>query len=316
MERFKKILYIADHLDHENKCLDEALEVAHVNRAQLTVLGYAPTWARRVFSSDNALSERAIAHLQTLTDNALKRKGIDSDAFEGAIEVTLEHKKPFTIEAVKRVIKGGYDLVIKEADQEGKHSAIGFGSGDTGLLRKCPVPVWICRENDIKQEKPTIAVAIHPEQDNPESEDLNLKLLHLADSVAVRFKAKLKVLSCWSLEHEEHLRHAPFVKVEESKIEEMVEEARASSLSAVNDLVGRAQMKSAYEIVHQKGDAATGIPDYVDNNAISLLVMGTVARTGIPGFVTGNTAENIIQKLSCSMMAVKPDGFVSPVKPD
>jgi len=52
----------------------------------------------------------------------------------------------------------------------------------------------------------------------------------------------------------------------------------------------------------------------VENKNIDILVMGTVARTGIPGFVIGNTAENIVQKLSCSLMALKPRGFVSPVK--
>ena len=41
--------------------------------------------------------------------------------------------------------------------------------------------------------------------------------------------------------------------------------------------------------------------------------MGTVARTGIPGLLIGNTAETILQRVDCSVLAVKPDGFVSPV---
>jgi nucleotide-binding universal stress UspA family protein len=56
------------------------------------------------------------------------------------------------------------------------------------------------------------------------------------------------------------------------------------------------------------------IPDFIDQNDIDILVMGTVARTGIYSFVIGNTAENILQKLSCSLLALKPKGFVSPVK--
>jgi nucleotide-binding universal stress UspA family protein len=52
----------------------------------------------------------------------------------------------------------------------------------------------------------------------------------------------------------------------------------------------------------------------VEDREIDILVMGTVARTGLPGFVLGNTAENIVQKLSCSLLALKPQGFVSPVK--
>lgn len=42
--------------------------------------------------------------------------------------------------------------------------------------------------------------------------------------------------------------------------------------------------------------------------------MGTVARTGIPGFIIGNTAENTLREIRCSLLALKPNGFVSPVK--
>ena len=45
-----------------------------------------------------------------------------------------------------------------------------------------------------------------------------------------------------------------------------------------------------------------------------LLVMGTLCRTGIPGFFIGNTAETILNQVDCSVLTVKPKGFVSPVK--
>jgi nucleotide-binding universal stress UspA family protein len=44
-----------------------------------------------------------------------------------------------------------------------------------------------------------------------------------------------------------------------------------------------------------------------------LIVMGTVARTGIPGFIMGNTAEAILNQIDCSVLAIKPPGFVTPV---
>ena len=40
---------------------------------------------------------------------------------------------------------------------------------------------------------------------------------------------------------------------------------------------------------------------------------GTVARTGIPGLVTGNTAELILNHVRCPVLALKPTSFVSPV---
>jgi len=45
-----------------------------------------------------------------------------------------------------------------------------------------------------------------------------------------------------------------------------------------------------------------------------LIVMGSVGRTGIPGFLIGNTAEKVLRRCDCSILAVKPDGFVSPVQ--
>ena len=44
-----------------------------------------------------------------------------------------------------------------------------------------------------------------------------------------------------------------------------------------------------------------------------LLVMGTIARTGIAGFIVGNTAERLLPRIPCSVLAIKPEGFVSPV---
>ena len=57
------------------------------------------------------------------------------------------------------------------------------------------------------------------------------------------------------------------------------------------------------------------IMNCVEQHAIDLIVMGTVGRTGISGFITGNTAERLLPRIPCSLLAVKPPGFESPVSP-
>jgi len=47
-----------------------------------------------------------------------------------------------------------------------------------------------------------------------------------------------------------------------------------------------------------------------------IVVMGTVARTGISGLLIGNTAEAILDQLTCSVLAIMPPGFKTPVKLD
>lgn len=46
---------------------------------------------------------------------------------------------------------------------------------------------------------------------------------------------------------------------------------------------------------------------------IDVVVMGSVARSGIPGFLIGNKAEKILGTIGCSVLTVKPDNFISPV---
>ena len=65
-----------------------------------------------------------------------------------------------------------------------------------------------------------------------------------------------------------------------------------------------------------KGSARKEIPELARRLQVDCIVMGTVARTGVPGFFMGNTAETILDQLECSVLAIKPPGFVTPVTLD
>ncbi len=63
-----------------------------------------------------------------------------------------------------------------------------------------------------------------------------------------------------------------------------------------------------------KGAAAKMLPAFAIEKNVDLIVMGTVARSGAAGFVMGNTAERILDQIQCSVLALKPDDFVCPIK--
>ena len=74
-------------------------------------------------------------------------------------------------------------------------------------------------------------------------------------------------------------------------------------------------MPPAYLRTHSlRGEARDIIPEKVAELGVDILVMGSIARTGIPGFIIGNTAEDVLNRVECSVMIVKPPGYVSPVK--
>jgi nucleotide-binding universal stress UspA family protein len=68
-----------------------------------------------------------------------------------------------------------------------------------------------------------------------------------------------------------------------------------------------------HEVYLLKGEAGRLIPEVAAVKEAKLIVMGTVSRTGVAGLLIGNTAEKILGQVNCGVLAVKPDGFVTPV---
>ncbi len=62
-----------------------------------------------------------------------------------------------------------------------------------------------------------------------------------------------------------------------------------------------------------KGEAREEIPARAKRLQVDCIIMGTVAHTGVRGFIVGNIAETILDQFDCSVLAIKPPGFVTPV---
>ena len=63
-----------------------------------------------------------------------------------------------------------------------------------------------------------------------------------------------------------------------------------------------------------KGRAGDVIPDLAESLEADLVVIGTVGRTGVPGLLIGNTAEEILNSVDCSVLTLKPEGFQTPIQ--
>ena len=59
------------------------------------------------------------------------------------------------------------------------------------------------------------------------------------------------------------------------------------------------------------GHPAEGLCRMAESLQADVVVMGTVARVGVPGLLMGNTAEDVLSNLDCAVLALKPDGFES-----
>ena len=101
----------------------------------------------------------------------------------------------------------------------------------------------------------------------------------------------------------------------EKDFKELVEQRREYVDQIFNDFLSPLDHTTCDDDVHLlKGEPDEVIPTFAKENDVDLIVMGTVARSGLSGMITGNTAERILNEVNCSVLAVKPDTFVSPIK--
>jgi nucleotide-binding universal stress UspA family protein len=310
MRHYHNLLYVSHGTGDESEGLKQALSLARNNQAPLKVLVVGPEFPKE-------FPEYQKKYEQSLLDQvdqsiAITRSQLHLDEASLAISIELLSDNAPVVSILQRVLRDGYDLVIKEA--ESRDQQAGFKAFDMDLLRKCPVAVWLCRPIEQSREDIRVAVAIDPDAHEPSAQALSQRLLILSRSIADHCNRELQIVSCWDYEFETFLRGNLWVDVPDTTIVDTVMQTRTEHRRALENQIQASGISTPFRIHHLRGKPAELIPEFIRRDGIDILVMGTLARTGIPGFMFGNTAENIVQNLSCSLMALKPSGFVSPIK--
>lgn len=296
MEAIKRILLTSPD---KKTALEQAIFNASSMQAELTCLSLVSK------EPDVSATQALIAQMQQSVQKACNEQAIDIGTL--TVHYAVIPSKHIANEIIHQVLRHDFQLVIKAVEQT---DSTGFHSTDMQLLRKCPCPLWLSREQ--KNSQPgRIAVAIDPQYDEPCGQTLSLDLLQLTALLAIYYQRKPWVFSCWYSDIEGSLGN-PFLQLDEAEAREEMEQDRQAHLKALQALIQQSGINA--DVAHEKGQARKLIPQMVKEQQIDLLIMGTVARTGIPGFIIGNTAESILSRLECSVLAIKPEGFVSPVR--
>lgn len=323
MQRFSNILFVVTPDTHTQEAFNRAAKLADNNQANLTIVEVVDDLPRHiklpVSSRDQkGFQEAVIAeHLQQLDSLA------DSSSTKSTIETKVLIGTSF-MEIIKEVLRNKHDLVIKVAKTESQRFQRLFGSDDMHLLRKCPCPVLLINP-DATDTSHRILACVDVNDNYPQREldtrhRLNVETLELATSLALFESSELHIVHAWRA-IAEGMMQSGFIKSPDIDVVNYVEEVRQQEQQKMDTLMGEITRKLGNETMEYlepqvelvKGWPREEIPDFANKINADLVVMGTVARTGIPGLIMGNTAETILNQISCSVLAIKPPGFVSPV---
>jgi nucleotide-binding universal stress UspA family protein len=312
MRRFKRILYYADAGESSRSVLERAAELTLRNRGRLTVLGVvqpppdlhlpapAPPPADLLAMAKQTLRERLEQFVEPV-----RRKGLRMD-------VEVLGGTPF-IEVVRHVLSHEHDLVMMstEGGRGGLKGSL-FDSTGMHLMRKCPCPVWEIKPG-LRSRFHRILAAVNPDPCDEDHFDVSTTIMQLATSIARLEGSELRVVHAWDHPAEDVLRGP--ARLPAADVDRIVSATGATHESWLNGLLARHELAGVRHSVHLlRGEPADVIIDQADKGSVDLIVMGTIDRTGVPGLFIGDTAETVLSQVDCSVLAVKPDGFQTPIR--
>jgi universal stress protein E len=312
MKSYQNILVIIDPSTNEQKALKRAIDLAtsiKVNGGQVQVNAFLSIFdfsyeMTTILSSE----ERDVMRQSVVKDKEFWLEDLIED-LAPKIEISklvVWHNRPFEA-IVEQVIKKNYDLVIKGTHQHDKLKSVVFTPTDWHILRKCPCPVLLVKEHEWPING-NILAALNVGSDEDEHHSLNIKITKEAKQLAKLIQGNVHLVNSFpgtpiniaieipefnSTEYNDtmfkHHEHA------------MITHANQFDISIANTHVEEGLPETVIEQVALKVDA-------------ELVILGTVGRTGISAALIGNTAEHVIDQLNCDVLALKPDGYISPLQ--
>jgi universal stress protein E len=310
--QIQRILVVADSGVESHGALERASRLARRHGAALRIVDIVPehAWPVRLMQPDyEHIRELYTREKQEFLD------GVAAPLRKDGLHVTTKVLYGrSSVEIIREVLRERHDLVVKEA--KGRRSRrIGlFGTTALRLLRHCPCDVWLNKPGKSGQEgtSETVLAAVDASPGNASHAALNRKILDLALAVSAD-GVPPHVVFAWQIYGEDVLRArmnpADFARLEQAAAEE--------NQRSFGQLLAHYDWKEDDPHVHLlRGDPPQAIQDVVRERAIDVLVMGTVARTGIVRLFLGNTAESLLEQVECSLLATKPEGFISSVHLD
>ena len=197
-----------------------------------------------------------------------------------------------------------YDLVIIGTRSQTRAKQILFGSTAQKLMRVVACPLWIVKPAELRDVRDVaIATDLSP---------ASLPAFHFAVTVARAMGARLHVLHVLELSDFRYLILAGVANDVLDRTEQRLGQSADDKLRQHLHQTDFRTLARGVKIEVLKGSPDSMIPEYVANEGVDLLVIGSHGHSGISGVLLGNTSERILPRLHASLLVVKPADFRSP----
>jgi universal stress protein E len=292
------LVAIADPSAGMNKAVRRASALARTTGARLELFNAIPMSVSD--GSAHAAAEHftrlAVAENKRLlerTANRLRREEI-------IVDTTVQSGYPVHEAILRQIRLTKPDLLVIEARRLSVLARLLLTQTDFELIRHCPIPLLIVKGKGAWR-RPRILAALDPFHRNDNATSLGSKIIEVAHTLAAATRGSV---------HAAHV-YQPLASF-------VLGKAPATPRALVAQ--GRAQKKSVrrafYEFVGEQGiprirahlvlgDPVEELPALARSMRAGLLVMGAVSRSALKRIFVGNTAEGVLDGVSCDVLVVR-----------
>lgn len=303
MSSIKKIVVVVDGDDHQSVLLkSEWLAKQTGAKLNLVKVVYDRfVGVKRVLGNENvekirnqliAAQEAALSELVT----GLKHRGIEAE------KQVLWHPNP--AEAICKCAKyGDVDLIVKAVRPHHRWGHLLTSVTEWNLIRHSAVPVLFVKDAHHYDARPVI-VALDIGSEDEVHQELNRQLIHEAAQWQKLTGAPIHVVAAYPLPSMDV--PAEFSVVNYEALREEIEQGYRQG---VMSLLDKHPLEYA-QIWVREGVVEDVLADVANQIQASLVLVGTVARTGVSAVVMGNTAERVIDAIDCDVMVLRHGALV------
>lgn len=309
---WQRILAATDFSADSDAALRQAAAAARACHSELTLAHCLPHLRRAAWSAiwgsripaDSPEGEAFQRQLCQRSDEQLRQQA-KSVRDAGYADLSLHTQslpgEPW-VELIHAVQEWQFDVLFAGSRGQSTWSELLTGSTSKKLIRHCPCDVCIVRSGAMSAPRRILAAA--------DFSDVSCRAVSRALWLGSLFDAEVRVM------HVVELTDVPEDLADRTttvrSIRDVIREEAADRLQQF-----LREMPSAATVTHQQtvfGDPWRELRRYSGEMHADMIVCGTTGRGGLKGLLLGNTAERLLDHGGCSVLAVKPAHFQTPVE--
>jgi universal stress protein E len=279
-----KLFVIIDPTVKRQIALEKALLVASMGHCAIHafVCTYAELSEHGEFSSRKDLKLHMQDKAEQQLDQVMTRCSDNNVPFSAEV---VWNKNWYEM-AAQAVARSSCDLVVKSSFHHSKATRYFYRTSDFYLMRYCPSPVLFAHQSQPWQSNNLLA-CVDLESGDAEHMQLNNRIIKNAKVLSKTLGMELYIA-------------AAYKEGFDSSVLQLVVESSGGTKETLAGVFGVAVDR----MLLRRGDTVETIHSISEELNAAIMIIGSVARTGIAGKIIGNTAEKLLDIANADIVTI------------